>query len=600
MELTKFSEKLNKIDGNIYVIEEAVDLVNGIYDGVLKHDNINLVTLSVHAGPKLTGDRIESYALSTPSLTPWKREIRIYADVPRVYISYECDGDTVEAEDINTLQDAVTITQKALNSEKDRAEAAEQGVQRALDIEASRAMSEEQRLDTSISTEKSRAEVAETQLADNLAYEASRAQAKETELQGNIDAHTDAIASEIQALKAADIALDEKKANVTDVSRELADRYIKSEVFTKEEILRKIDDLIGTAPETLDTFREIADALGNDPNFAATIMNLLSGKVDKEAGKQLTSNDYSDSEMAVVADVNAKKHTHSNKSILDKLTQTMLDNLFSAYAHISDAIKHISSTERINWTDAYNKRHEHENRSVIDKLTQAMLDKLTGIAAGAEVNVQPDWSAIDIESDAYIKNKPTSMPASDVPAWAKAADKPKYDWSEIIGRPGSYPPTTHTHTKAQISDMPTKLSDLDNDKGYLTATDIDMGQSHTHENKSVLDKITQTMLDKIGKALTVLPAHNHTKSQITDFPASMPANGGDADSVDGHTVKTDVPAGAKFTDTIFTHPNSGVTVGTYQSVTVDAQGHVTGGIQQGPLTWNQVHGAYTWDLLKGV
>lgn len=43
--------------------------------------------------------------------------------------------------------------------------------------------------------------------------------------------------------------------------------------------------------------------------------------------------------------------------------------------------------------------------------------------------------------------------------------------------------------------------------------------------------------------------HTHTKSQITDFPTSMPANGGNSDTVNGHTVNSDVPANAKFTDT---------------------------------------------------
>lgn len=43
--------------------------------------------------------------------------------------------------------------------------------------------------------------------------------------------------------------------------------------------------------------------------------------------------------------------------------------------------------------------------------------------------------------------------------------------------------------------------------------------------------------------------HTHTKSQITDFPASLPANGGNAATVNGHTVASDVPANAKFTDT---------------------------------------------------
>lgn len=37
-------------------------------------------------------------------------------------------------------------------------------------------------------------------------------------------------------------------------------------------------------------------------------------------------------------------------------------------------------------------------------------NKLAGIAAGAEVNVQADWSVTNTSSDAYIKNKPTIPP----------------------------------------------------------------------------------------------------------------------------------------------------------------------------------------------
>lgn len=46
-------------------------------------------------------------------------------------------------------------------------------------------------------------------------------------------------------------------------------------------------------------------------------------------------------------------------------------------------------------------------------------------------------------------------------------------------------------------------------------------------------------------------SHTHTKSQITDFPKSMPANGGNSTTVNGHSVNSDVPAGAKFTDTTY-------------------------------------------------
>ena len=62
--------------------------------------------------------------------------------------------------------------------------------------------------------------------------------------------------------------------------------------------------------------------------------------------------------------------------------------------------------------------------------------KLSGIAAGAEVNVQSDWNITDTASDAYIKNKPSSLPANggnantvnghtvqaDVPSGAKFTD----------------------------------------------------------------------------------------------------------------------------------------------------------------------------------
>lgn len=44
------------------------------------------------------------------------------------------------------------------------------------------------------------------------------------------------------------------------------------------------------------------------------------------------------------------------------------------------------------------------------------------------------------------------------------------------------------------------------------------------------------------------------KADPTDIPVSLPANGGNADTVNGHTVNSDVPVNAKFTDTIYTHP----------------------------------------------
>ncbi|SEU17390.1 hypothetical protein [Enterocloster clostridioformis] len=40
----------------------------------------------------------------------------------------------------------------------------------------------------------------------------------------------------------------------------------------------------------------------------------------------------------------------------------------------------------------------------------------------------------------------------------------------------------------------------------------------------------------------------------SDIPTTLPADGGNADTVGGHTVATDVPVNAKFTDTVYSHP----------------------------------------------
>ncbi len=60
--------------------------------------------------------------------------------------------------------------------------------------------------------------------------------------------------------------------------------------------------------------------------------------------------------------------------------------------------------------------HAHVNKSVLDAITASYTttekNKLSGIATGAEINVQSDWNVTDTNSDAYIKNKPDSLPAN--------------------------------------------------------------------------------------------------------------------------------------------------------------------------------------------
>lgn len=74
-----------------------------------------------------------------------------------------------------------------------------------------------------------------------------------------------------------------------------------------------------------------------------------------------------------------------------------------------------------------------------------------------------------------ITDFPTSMPASDVYSWAKQAQKPAYSWSEITSKPtfatvatsGSYNDLTN---KPTIPAAPTKVSQLENDSKYVKST----------------------------------------------------------------------------------------------------------------------------------
>ena len=64
--------------------------------------------------------------------------------------------------------------------------------------------------------------------------------------------------------------------------------------------------------------------------------------------------------------------------------------------------------------------------------TDIYKQKLKDIEDKAEVNVQADWNTTDTEDDSYIKNKPSSLPASDVYDWAKQETKPSYNLDEVL------------------------------------------------------------------------------------------------------------------------------------------------------------------------
>lgn len=89
-------------------------------------------------------------------------------------------------------------------------------------------------------------------------------------------------------------------------------------------------------------------------------------------------------------------------------------------------------------------------------------------------------------------------------------------------------------------------------------------------------------------------SYDGSKSVSVAIPTSLPANGGNASTVNGHTVLSNVPANAKFTDTVYSLPDAstttkgGVKVGS--NITVDTgtisltKDNVTGALGYTPPT----------------
>lgn len=74
--------------------------------------------------------------------------------------------------------------------------------------------------------------------------------------------------------------------------------------ITEDYVDEKIALLIDSAPETLNTLNELSEALGDDPNFATSIINQLGSKVDKVDGMGLSSNDYTDDDKNMLLSIN--------------------------------------------------------------------------------------------------------------------------------------------------------------------------------------------------------------------------------------------------------------------------------------------------------
>lgn len=116
--IDQFVAKINKRSVPHVVHDEALTVHEGTGEKFLNHDNVREDTLEIWTGQNKTGDRVVTYTCTYPEEEKWKTFVRVLTAAAVVYISYEAQGDQIEAYDINELQTGIVSTQTEVDRHK--------------------------------------------------------------------------------------------------------------------------------------------------------------------------------------------------------------------------------------------------------------------------------------------------------------------------------------------------------------------------------------------------------------------------------------------------------------------------------------------------
>lgn len=99
----------------------------------------------------------------------------------------------------------------------------------------------------------------------------------------NITTVQTSVEKEIADRTAADKALSDKidAIEIPEVPTKVSELENDAKYQSDSEVDSRIQNVIGSAPEALDTLKELADSLGNDPDFAGTVTKELAKKANK-------------------------------------------------------------------------------------------------------------------------------------------------------------------------------------------------------------------------------------------------------------------------------------------------------------------------------
>lgn len=219
-------------------------------------------------------------------------------------------------------------------------------------------------------------------------------------------------------LKAKLDGIEEKANYITHLSQLINDSGFQ----TEEEVNAAIQKIIGSAPEVLDTLKEIADALGNDPNFAATITKKLAAiteQVNQEIEDRIAGDEANSAEVA--AEVQARKDADTaletklkeyvdNKSAIgDAALGVVRDNLNKEIQDRKDADAAIQSSldkeiaERKTADEAYTQSLANVNQRISD-LALSMQESINTLRNELTEQVNANTTAIATNQHSIERN----------------------------------------------------------------------------------------------------------------------------------------------------------------------------------------------------
>lgn len=224
------------------------------------------------------------------------------------------------------------ITQEAQNRQN-----ADTVLQNNIDNEKETRIAQDEILDHKIEDLKTQAGTDKTELLEKLEQEKQERIAGDEDLDNRkVDKREGYSLTKndfTDILKAKLDGIEEHANYITKVSQLINDAGYQTEA----DLQAAIEKIIGEAPEVLDTLKEIADALGNDPNFATTITKKLAA-ITEQLNQEITNRTEADAQVQANVDKEVSDRKEADTALEAKLKE-YIDNEVDKITGNTDGIQ---------------------------------------------------------------------------------------------------------------------------------------------------------------------------------------------------------------------------------------------------------------------